>query len=84
MTLKMISVKRINLSKDDRKTSKALFESMCNSIKETGIMSPLTVSEICTLDYPKYRLLDGRVRFLAAKELGHTEVPCNIVEHANE
>ncbi len=45
------------------------------SIAEVGLIEPLTVSPIESAE-GSYALLDGHMRLLALRELGHTEAPC--------
>lgn len=52
-----------------------------NSLKEIGIQTPLDVLET---DKDTYRIIDGHRRYLCAKELGLTEVPCIIFDHLHE
>jgi len=48
------------------------------SIKEVGLVEPLTVRQRKG-EAGAYLLLDGHLRLLALKELGETEVDCVIV-----
>lgn len=50
---------------------------MVSSIREHGILEPLTIRK---KDSRKYEILAGETRWLAAKEAGETELPCRLVE----
>ena len=50
---------------------------MVSSIREHGVLEPLTVRK---KDSKKFEILAGETRWLAAKEVGETELPCRLVE----
>lgn len=50
---------------------------MVSSIREHGVLEPLTVRK---KDPRKYEILAGETRWLAAKEVGETELPCRLVD----
>jgi len=52
-------------------------EELKNSIKEVGLINPLTINQ-------NYRLLAGRRRFQALKELGFKTVPVRVLESEDE
>ncbi|GAB4310723.1 MAG: ParB/RepB/Spo0J family partition protein [Bacteroidales bacterium] len=58
----------------DRFEEESLRE-LANSIKEKGIIQPVTVRK---LGYEKYQLISGERRFKASKIAGLTEIPCYI------
>jgi ParB/RepB/Spo0J family partition protein len=66
----------ISKIKVDRRTRTAFgdMEGLVESIKDKGIIQPLTISD-------RYKLLAGERRFRAAKEAGLKEVPCIIRPH---
>ena len=50
---------------------------MVSSIQQYGVLEPLTVRK---KDSRKYEILAGETRWLAAKEVGETELPCRLVD----
>lgn len=50
---------------------------MVSSIRQNGVLEPLTVRKKGT---NKYEILAGETRWLAAKEAGETELPCRLVD----
>jgi len=57
------------------------FEQLKQTIKEKGILSPIHVFVTPT---GHYALVDGRRRYLAAKQLGLKEIPAIVLEGRNE
>ena len=54
------------------------YELLKQSIKATGINTPLIIREISNEDKKEYYILSGRHRYFVAKELNLTTVPCII------
>ena len=58
----------------------ASFERLVASIEHVGILVPLVVRELSSpRGHVKYELVDGERRYLAAKELGKSDVPAHIL-----
>lgn len=50
---------------------------MVSSIREHGVLEPLTIRK---KGDKKYEILAGETRWLAAKEVGETELPCRLMD----
>ena len=72
MEIKISEIKDIQPRRDHGNIS-----DLKNSIKEVGLINPITINK-------DYRLLAGRRRFQALKELGWKEIPIRILESENE
>lgn len=59
-------------------TESRKFKQIKSSIAEIGVIEPLTISPKQKTDH--YLLLDGHVRLIALKDLGHKEAPCLIAK----
>jgi hypothetical protein len=55
------------------------FEQIRASIAEVGLIEPLTITPVQKKS-DHHLLLDGHVRLLVLKELGHTEAPCLVAK----
>lgn len=51
------------------------YKQVLSSIQEVGLIEPLTIAPTSSAEGP-FTLLDGHVRLMALRELGHQEVPC--------
>ncbi len=59
--------------------SQKKFEKLCDSIKQYGIIEPLTVEPDLKKVKGNYIIVDGIQRFRAAKFLGLSHVPCEVI-----
>lgn len=84
--LKFIPISMIRESHDVKilrevKETDEKFLGLMNSIRQDGIMNPISVREVLNPlnpDVPMYGLVDGRNRFTAARKVGLTEIPAYI------
>src|SRR3569833_3067840 len=58
------------------------FHQIRTSIEAVGLIEPLSVAPALS-DSGHYLLLDGHIRFVVLKNLGHCEIPC-LVAHDDE
>ena len=78
----IVQVKIINIEIPPRfRVEYGDLESTKKSIKEKGLINPITVSR---LDGDKYRLVAGMRRILCCQQLGIEEVPCSIRDEIDE
>jgi ParB/RepB/Spo0J family partition protein len=62
-------------------TEAATLQGLANSIREVGILQPIRVHAVESLDGPtRYTIVSGQRRFEAAKMLGLDVVPCLVVD----
>lgn len=77
--IKNIPISQIvpNISQPRTEFIQEALESLMESIKENGILQPLTVRKT---NYGNYELVAGERRLRASKMLGNREVPCILIE----
>jgi len=68
-----IEISRIIISDDRRKIDQNTVDKLAESMKQVGLMNPVT------LDWG-YNLIAGAHRVAAAKQLGWTEIPCTLLD----
>lgn len=68
-----IALRNVNTESED-------FRGLVDSIKQVGIMNPISVRERVIDGETTYELVDGLHRFTGAQEAGLTEIPVNIVD----
>ena len=62
-------------------TEAATLQGLANSIREVGILQPIRVHAVASLDgVTRYTIVSGQRRFEAAKMLGLDTVPCLVVD----
>ena len=84
-TLKHINVSDIHepdeaLRKVDRENEDYL--GLVESVRNDGVMTPITVREVQTEEGVIYGLVDGLQRLTASRDAGVAEIPCHIIEVA--
>lgn len=81
-TIKNISVDLIDISEDNEKVfSCDDIEKLVDAIKRNGFQGTV---EVYAKKDGRYGLLSGHRRYLSAKEVGMSEIPCEIVEEPSE
>ncbi len=76
--LQMIDINLIVLKlKSLRKHSKKQIQKLINAIIKVGYVNPILLDK-------KYNIIAGELRFLAAKELGFTQIPAIILENLTQ
>ena len=81
-TLKYIPTKKIvTLKRNPQFLTPKQMESLKNSIRRDGFCAPILVRP---LKGGRYEVISGNHRFMAASELGMTEVPCVVSEMTDQ
>jgi len=62
-----------------RNRDRATFQENVRSIRDVGLLKPIVVNERDYAHHQSYELICGEGRFLAYRELGHTEIPAEVV-----
>lgn len=68
----MLVVQIADLKPPDREAHKTLLAAMVKSIREHGLLIPITIDK-------KMRIIDGALRYYAHLELGKTKIEAQIV-----
>jgi ParB family chromosome partitioning protein len=80
--LEDIQVSKFNTRKDlEAGIEDASLEDLANSIREKGLLNPITVMRVKN---GKYDLVAGQRRFLACKKIGFQTIPAIIRDDLNE
>lgn len=74
-----INVNEITVRDNRRKVNESKVSELSDSIKELGLLNPITVEE----QNGKYILIAGAHRLSAVKKLGYSEIECNVVSFEN-
>ncbi len=74
-----IDVKLINHSRNNARTELSNLGSLCNSIKENGLLQPIIVR----LSGNKFEVVAGNRRLEACKRLHWVKIPCLVRELAD-
>lgn len=78
-SLQRIQLDRLVAHDRNRELNQERVDTIANSIKQAGLLTPLIVTEHLT-EYNRFLLLDGHHRAAAAKQLGMSQVLC-VVRH---
>lgn len=74
-----LEINKITVKENRRSVSESKISELSESIKELGLLNPITVEE----KDGKYYLIAGAHRLQAVKKLGYSEIECNVVSFEN-